>query len=112
MKNVNENNTDVNTNAEENYTPNAKRFAFGQVVMTRGIVELMEGIPHVFLMPYLLRHASGDWGDVCVEDKKANDEATHNGQRVLSAYELFGQKIWIITEWDRSVTTMLFPHEY
>ncbi|MFW9688731.1 type I restriction endonuclease subunit M, partial [Vibrio parahaemolyticus] len=46
------------------------------------------------------------------EDKKANDEATHNGQRVLSAYELFGQKIWIITEWDRSVTTMLFPHEY
>ncbi|HAV1332661.1 MULTISPECIES: type I restriction endonuclease subunit M [Vibrio harveyi group] len=112
MKNVNENNTNVNINAEENYTPNAKPFAFGQVVLTRGIAELIEGIPHMFLMPYLLRHAAGDWGDVCIEDKIANDEATHNGKRVLSAYQLFGQKIWVITEWDRSATTILFPHEY
>ncbi|EHJ9985288.1 type I restriction endonuclease subunit M [Vibrio parahaemolyticus] len=112
MKNVNENNTDVNTNTEENYTPNAKPFDFGQVVMTRGIAELMEGIPHVMLIPYLLRHAIGDWGDLCVEDKIANDNATHNGQRVMSVYELFDQKIWVITEWDRSTTTILFPHEY
>ncbi|EHH1077101.1 type I restriction endonuclease subunit M [Vibrio parahaemolyticus] len=112
MKNVNENNTDVNTNTEENYTPNAKPFDFGQVVLTRGIAELMAGIPHVMLIPYLMRHAIGDWGDVCVEDKIANDEATHNGQRVLSSYQFCGQKIWIITEWDRSATTILFPHEY
>ncbi len=66
----------------------------------------------MILIPYLMRHAVGDWGDVCIEDKISNDAATHTGQRVLSAYQLFGQKIWIITEWDRSVTTVLFPSEY
>ncbi len=113
MKNVNENNAEINTESAE-YTPNAKRFAFGRLVMTRGVADMMQdqGIFDGALLPFLLRHAAGDWGDVCNEDKKTNDEATHNGQRVLSAYELLDQKIWIITEWDRSVTTILFPHEY
>lgn len=114
MKNVNENNPDVNTNTEENYTPNAKPFDFGRLVMTRGVAEMMQekAIFDGALLELLLRHAVGDWGDVCIEDKIANDEATHNGLRVVSAYHLGGEKVWIITEWDRSVTTVLFPHEY
>ncbi len=112
MKNVNENNVEINNESTENYTPNAKPFDLGQVVMTRGVAEFIQGMPSMVLMPYLLRHATGDWGEVCTEDKVANDESTHNGQRVLSAYWLCGQKIWVITEWDRSVTTVLFPSEY
>lgn len=60
----------------------------------------------------LNRHAKGDWGDVCDEDKKANDFALDNKERILSSYTLDDTKIWIITEWDRSVTTVLFPSEY
>ena len=64
------------------------------------------------LLECLNRHRQGDWGDVCDEDKKANDFALDNKERILSSYELDGEKIWIITEWDRSVTTILFPSEY
>lgn len=61
----------------------------------------------------LQRHVAGDWGDVCTEDREANDKALEMGERVLSAYEKVPlPKIWIITEWDRSVTTVLFPEEY
>lgn len=60
-----------------------------------------------------LRHAAGDWGDVCHEDKKANDEALIKGGRILSAYTTTkGVKFWIITEADRSVTTVLLPDDY
>ncbi len=65
------------------------------------------------LLPYLIRHAQGDWGDVCKEDWKANEDALKNGLRLLSSCKLpNGKKIWIITEWDRSATTILFPEEY
>ena len=60
----------------------------------------------------LARHVTGDWGDVCDEDKAANDYAATHDERVLSAYTVDGEKIWIITEHDRSVTTILFPEEY
>ena len=61
----------------------------------------------------LMRHSSGDWGDVCDSDKKLNDEGIHNGDRLLSVYTLRdGVKIWIISEADRSVTTFLLPEEY
>jgi hypothetical protein len=59
-----------------------------------------------------MRHRSGDWGDVCDEDKKLNDEAVDGEGRILSAYTVDGEKVWVITEWDRSVTTVLFPSEY
>lgn len=113
MKNVNENNAEIKTESAE-YTPNAKPFAFGRLVMTRGVADMMQeqGIFDGALLPLLLRHAVGDWGDMCTEDKIENDKATHNGKRVISAYMFCGQKIWIITEWDRSVTTVLFPSEY
>jgi hypothetical protein len=62
---------------------------------------------------YLARHESGDWGEVDEHDRKANDYAAERGERVLSAYTLrTGEKIWIITEADRSNTTILLPSEY
>lgn len=65
------------------------------------------------VMSYLIRHCRGDWGDVGVEDAAANDRAAAAGGRLLSAYTLAdGMKIWIITEADRSATTILLPEEY
>lgn len=61
------------------------------------------------------RHMLGDWGDCCPEDWRANDEALTPGEeeRVFSVYEIApGEKVWIITEWDRSMTTVLLPSEY
>jgi hypothetical protein len=62
---------------------------------------------------FVMRHASGDWGDVCEEDWQENELALENGFRLFSVYHLGdGTKIWIITEADRSVTTILLPSEY
>lgn len=61
----------------------------------------------------LLRHLRGDWGDVSAEDQAANDRALRDGDRLLSAYTLDdGTPLWIITEADRSATTLLLPDEY
>jgi hypothetical protein len=65
------------------------------------------------LIIYLYRHAAGDWGDLTSEDLSANARALREGSRLLSAYQLKdGAKIWIITEADRSSTTILLPEEY
>ncbi|QSI34340.1 plasmid related protein [Variovorax sp. RKNM96] len=62
---------------------------------------------------YLIgRHAHGDWGDIHAEDRKLNDQAVRNGLRLLSAYEIGGVKVYVITEWDRSYTTVLLASEY
>lgn len=83
-------------------------FPLGQTVQTPGAASL-----GVFFLSYLTRHVTGDWGDLCDEDKAANDEAVKVGTRVFSSYIVDGQtKIWIITEADRSVTTVLLPSEY
>jgi hypothetical protein len=61
----------------------------------------------------LARHVTGDWGDLDDEDKKENELSVKEGFRILSAYHLeTGAKVWVITEWDRSVTTLLLPDEY
>ena len=60
----------------------------------------------------LYRHSVGDWGDLDDEDKASNDAAVKDGGRLLSAYMVDDRTIWIITEADRSVTTMLFPEDY
>jgi hypothetical protein len=61
----------------------------------------------------LQRHVIGDWGELDEEDKKANDQALLVGERLLSAYQsVTGIKFWIITEADRSVTTVLLPEDY
>lgn len=67
------------------------------------------GIPSAAL---LARHASGDWGDVDGEDRRANDRAVRDGDRVRSAYQTAAGRVWLITEWDRSATTLLLPEEY
>ncbi|MBH1829224.1 plasmid related protein [Stenotrophomonas maltophilia] len=63
-------------------------------------------------MPLVARHVRGDFGDLCDEDRESNRQAIQYGSRVLSSYELKGGKVWIITEADRSVTTVLLPSDY
>jgi hypothetical protein len=86
-------------------------FALGTLVATPGaLAEMVRlGINPVEL---LARHANGDWGDLCDEDKAANADALKTGARIFSAYEVRGVKFWVITESDRSVTTTLLPSEY
>jgi hypothetical protein len=58
------------------------------------------------------RHLSGDWGDVGAEDAKANEAALKWGERILSSYKVGEEKLWVITEADRSSTTVMTPGEY
>lgn len=89
-----------------------KTFPLGQVVATPGALQAFASAEENYL-PYLMRHAGGDWGEVCPEDAGANDEALRDGERLLSAYQLRdGTKVWIITEADRSSTCVLLPDEY
>ena len=84
----------------------------GQVVATPGAIDAMR-IAGVLPMELLVLHASGDWGQVDAEDWHANDMAVANGERIMSVYTLrTGTTIWVITEGDRTVTTMLLPSEY
>ena len=95
--------------------PGPVPFTLGQLVMTRGVNDQVAENEKFakFVTESLGRHAGGDWGNVDSEDKATNDLAVKAGDRLLSAYEQEGlPKIWIITETDRSVTTVLFPDEY
>jgi hypothetical protein len=88
------------------------RFSAGRVVMTRGVNELVRR-GELNPVPYLMRHLDGDWGDLCDDDRRANDAALKSGDRLFSSYQVTPTlKLWIITEWDRSVTTLLLPEEY
>ena len=83
----------------------------GRVLATPGALEaLAEAGEHPF--GYLSRHAAGDWGDLCAFDRKENARSLRYGWRVLSSYEVGEGRVWIITEADRSVTTILLPEEY
>ena len=91
------------------------RVSLGQLVMTRGVNDKVATETEFakFVTQSLGRHAKGDWGDLCQEDKQENEFSLKEGFRLLSAYERNGlPKIWIITEADRSATTILFPDEY
>lgn len=67
----------------------------------------------ISVLTALERHSKGDWGDLEKDDWKANDEALNNGGRILSSYkDKEDKKFWIITEWDRTVTTILLPEDY
>ena len=84
----------------------------GQVVATPGAIEAFHasGEPP---FDFLMRHLTGDWGDLDDADKAENELSVREGFRILSAYTLkTGVKIWIITEHDHSVTTFLLPGEY
>ncbi len=91
------------------------KFTTGQLLMTCGVNDLVANdnmfAEHVYQS--LRRHACADWGDVCGEDRGYNDHALQHGERLLSVYASNSlPTIWIITEWDRSMTTILFPSEY
>lgn len=88
------------------------KFQLGQVVATPGAIEAMDAAGQTADF-FLDQHASGNWGVVDQEDWALNDQAILDGDRILSAYQtLKGTKIWIITEHDRSATTLLLPEEY
>jgi hypothetical protein len=92
-------------------TANSKPlFSLGRTLATPGALQaLTESGPAEFLN----RHVVGDWGDLGEEDRKLNDEAVVAGERILSAYRTNqGVKLWVITECDRSATTILLPEEY
>jgi hypothetical protein len=87
-------------------------FPLGRLMATPGVMNAI-GNSGDSVETFLARHSTGDWGDVCDEDKKENNFAVTHGFRILSSYHLVdGRKIWIITESDRSVTTVLLPEEY
>lgn len=91
-------------------------FKLGRVVKTIGVhARTMESEEFAaFVLKSLYRYAAGDWGDTCKEDAQSNDTALKDERRILAVYRFpkTGEEIWIITEWDRSVTTVLFPEEY
>jgi hypothetical protein len=83
----------------------------GWVVATPGALKLLtEARAHPFDL--LARHASGDWGELCAFDRRQNEIALREGYRVLSSYPVGRECAWIITEADRSVTTILLPEDY
>jgi hypothetical protein len=87
-------------------------FDLGQIVGTPGALEAIQKANQQPL-EFLQRHVAGDWGDLDAEDKEANDGSLEDGTRIFSAYHTVDEvKIWIITEWDRSATTLLLPSEY
>ncbi|MDQ2843043.1 MAG: type I restriction endonuclease subunit M [Acidobacteriota bacterium] len=93
-------------------------FSLGQIVATRGV---LASCTRSLMTESLFRHQRGDWGVVDPEDRQVNDDAVTSGGRILSAYAIdparpskgFGDNtLWIITEHDRSITTLLLPDEY
>lgn len=97
---------------------NMARFVMGQVCVTRGVNDLIAENSDFakFVHQSFKRYISCDWGELCDGDKKQNDEALkNNDNRLLAAYENPEHpdwRLWIITEWDHSATTALFPSEY
>jgi hypothetical protein len=85
------------------------RFPLGQVAVT---ANASVRLATEEVLTALRRHASGDWGDLTPEDTLANDTAVRHGGRLLSAYGQGASRFWIITEADRSVTTVLLPEDY
>ena len=86
-------------------------FRLGKVVITRGANEELDMVS--VLNTLHNKYMKCDWGDLCDEDKKQNVEALKDGGRILAAYkDVNERKFWIITEADRSSTTILLPEEY
>ena len=83
----------------------------GKVLATPGAIKLLlEAGAHPF--DYLARHVTGDWGDLDEQDREENERSLEHGWRVFRSYPVGEQCIWVITEADRSVTTILLPEEY
>jgi hypothetical protein len=96
------------------------KFELGETVATSNLVYAMqnaygEARTAQIILLMLRRHHAGDWGDVCAEDAKANEDALKNGERLLSIYYPMNDrnfKVYVITEWDRSATTVMLASDY
>lgn len=92
--------------------PSAVLFPLGRLLATPGALAALERAA-ANPVGLIARHVTGDWGDLGAEDHEENERAVRDGSRILSAYQLpTGQRIWVITEADRSATTLLLPEEY
>jgi len=85
------------------------KFPLGEVVITANAAQQLDRIA---VHTALRRHAAGDWGDICPDDASENELSLREGFRLHSAYGIGSRKFWIITEADRSVTTVLLPEDY
>ena len=106
--------TTPNTVPRQSTVGIAKRplFPLGHVCATPAAMDLMEQLS-LSPLEFIVRHVFGDWGQVCQDDREANQAALQNGTRLLSAYEVSdGQRLWVLTEADRSVTTLMCPSDY
>ena len=102
----------MQTNSEPNPSQTFTRFPLGQTYITPGAEEALM-IAGQTGIEFLRRHMSNDWGELSDEDVRENELSLKEGFRLMSAYRTAkGQKLWIITEADRSSTTILLPDEY
>jgi hypothetical protein len=102
----------MQTNSSTNQRSNFARFPIGQTYITPGAEEALMVAGQTGI-EFLRRHFSGDWSELSDEDATENELSLREGFRVLSAYRTAkGQRLWIITEADRSSTTILLPDEY
>lgn len=85
------------------------KFPLGQIVITTNAQARLDPAD---IQQGLTRHTNGDWGELCSEDAESNAEALEHGHRLFSVYGEGDKRFWIITEWDRSVTTILLPLDY
>jgi hypothetical protein len=87
-------------------------FELGQLVMTPGAEEAMRDARHV-PPEFLLRHLHGDWSDLPPEEIQENERTPRVGSRLFSAYRTRTEEpLWVLTEWDRRVTTLLHPQDH
>jgi len=105
--------------SEKMMPSNDPLFPLGATVATPGAIEALRAAHgerwRLAAAELLTRHSRGDWCDgglLCVDDRRANDASIRIGARILSAYDVGGAKVWIITEADRSSTCLLLPSEY
>lgn len=101
-------------NIKQRIAEKTTSFTLGQVVITRNA---LESLPQYAVQAALQRHASGDWGDICEQDRGLNDQSLKDGSRILSVYHAGQTKFWIITEaaddsGHRAATTVLLPEDY
>ena len=91
-------------------TPSEPRVILGQIVATQAALAVLSQSE---IVAALRRHAAGDWGEVDAHDRAANDDALRSGERILSVYRsVTGTTFWVLTEADRSATTVLLPDDY
>lgn len=86
-------------------------FPLGKIIITTGIMKLIRNKKYL-LYPFIDKHSKGNWGYICNKDKEANNQALINGERLISSYIFDNIRIDIITEHDRSSTTILLNEEY